>query len=516
MIRDFLKRKGSIYWILGINLLLRLIIVFFTNLGNDEVYYTTYALYLDYSFFDHPPLVGILIRLSTFNLSFIYNDFFVRLGPLIIGCANIYLIYKIGCLLKDKTTGIISALIISASFYSSIITGVFILPDTPLSIFWLLAIFFFCNYIIKKQNYWLLLYGVVVGLSLLSKYHAIFLWLGAGIYFLFYNRKELFKPYLWLSIIISIILFSPVIWWNMVSEYSGINYHSNRVGSNTWLPSLKNFFPEFFGQIFYNNPFTIYVIILSLFFIIKQKKYTTPVIGFLLSISIPLISTTLIMALYNKTLPHWSGPSYFALAILAGYVYSSINIKKHKKRFQKAIVFGNLFLLLVVTAAIIQIKTGIVLPSSYKESQKIGKKDFTIDIGLWKNIATELESRINKDIKAGLIPKNHVILTHNWFPGSHLDYYYAQPNNTKLYVLGNSYNQHKYMEINTLRGEIPINSSGYYITTSHNYKTPKQELLNRYKTVSKPIIIPVYIRHKNRVNIFIWRLSNLKNNKKPF
>jgi len=47
--------------------MLHLLIACFTELGNDEVYYYTYALQPDWNHFDHPPMVGLLIRLTTIN-----------------------------------------------------------------------------------------------------------------------------------------------------------------------------------------------------------------------------------------------------------------------------------------------------------------------------------------------------------------------------------------------------------------------------------------------------------------
>ena len=510
---NFLKRKDSIYWILGINLIIRLVIVSSTNLGTDEVYYVLYAMYPDFSYFDHPPLVGLLIRLSTFNLSFVYYDFFVRLGSLIIGTVNIYLIYQIGTFIKSRTSGIIGALLLSSSFYSSIIVGTFILPDTPLSLFWLLSILAFVHFISDKKEYWLMLFGLTVGFALLSKYQAVFLWVGAIIYFLIYNKKTLITPKFWFSIFISILIFTPVIWWNLTSEYSGILYHSNRVGNGSWIPSVKNFFPTFFGQIFYNNPFNVFLIILSLLILIKKgRKQIDPKTGFLLAISLPLIFITTAMSMYNKTLPHWSGPSFFALILLVGYIFNSEEISSKGKTFRNAIVFGQIFFFLVIALALFQIKTGILIDSFNDNPQKTGHNDFTIDLGLWDEISTNLKAKIARDNISAATPQNYVILTDNWFPASHIDYYYAMPNKIPLYVIGESNKQHQYMKINVLRDKIPLHSNAYYITTSQYYSPPKQDVLERFESIEGPEIIPIYKMNKHRVNLFIYKMTNLKNN----
>jgi len=55
-----------------------MLVAYSLELGNDEVYYQTYAQHLQWNYFDHPPMVALLIRLSTINL-FFHNEFFVPL-----------------------------------------------------------------------------------------------------------------------------------------------------------------------------------------------------------------------------------------------------------------------------------------------------------------------------------------------------------------------------------------------------------------------------------------------------
>ena len=56
-------------------------------LGNDEVYYWTYALYPSLSYFDHPPMVAWLIRFFTLNLN-LNHEVFVRLAAVVLQLGN--------------------------------------------------------------------------------------------------------------------------------------------------------------------------------------------------------------------------------------------------------------------------------------------------------------------------------------------------------------------------------------------------------------------------------------------
>lgn len=506
--------RNTILVILVANFLSRLAILLFTNLGNDEVYYVQYALNPAISHFDHPPLVGFLIRLSTFfNLHYVYDDFFVRLGSLLIGTVNIYIIYKIGVILKDTTAGLISALLYSSSFYASIIVGTFILPDTPLSLFWLLSILAFLRFISYKKysGRWLIIFGITVGFGMLSKYQAAFLWIGAILYFAYYHRKIFLTPKFWISALMTFIIFSPVIYWNLNSEYSGIAYHSERVGGGSLIPTHKHFFPEFFGQIFYNNPLNVFLIAIAVFQIVKLKvKNANRKIVFLLSIGLPLIILMWGMSLYNHTLPHWSGPSYFSLMLVAAHFCVSEKRTINRKTVRNVIILGVFFFYLTLGIGLVQIKTGLLAAPNQNKIEKVGRNDFVVDLGLWKKISKKIKATIKADRLDNSAENDFYIFTHNWFPAAHIDYYYALRNDVKLFVLGDYKKLHEYMRINELRGDIPLHSDAYYITTSNYYQAPKKEWKEKFENTTAFDVIPVKLNGETRVNLFIWKLSNLK------
>ncbi|MBM3434738.1 MAG: glycosyltransferase family 39 protein, partial [Bacteroidetes bacterium] len=177
-----LKIRKAMAFLITASALIRMFLSYSLELGNDEVYYRTYALYPDLSHFDHPPMVGFIIQLFSFNLLF-DSELFLRLGSVIFGSLNCWLFYLIGKQIKDSLTGFYAALLYSTSIYGFIITGVFILPDTPQMLFWLLSVFFAIKAIRRTSidsdaRKYILLTGVFAGLGMLSKYTTIFIWTG--------------------------------------------------------------------------------------------------------------------------------------------------------------------------------------------------------------------------------------------------------------------------------------------------------------------------------------------------
>ena len=145
--------------LLSISALLRGVLASVIEFGNDEVYYWTYALYPDWSHFDHPPMVGFMMQLFSCNLLFT-SEFFLRLSSVIFMTINTYLVFLIGKQVKNEQTGFYAALLYTASIYAFVITGIFILPDTPLSIFTFLAVLQFIRYFQNEKNKHLILAGL--------------------------------------------------------------------------------------------------------------------------------------------------------------------------------------------------------------------------------------------------------------------------------------------------------------------------------------------------------------------
>lgn len=184
--------RKKILFLITFATLARLIIASAIELGNDEVYYWTYALHLQSNYFDHPPIVGWLIRLTTANL-LQHTELFVRLGAIISSAICTLLIYKIGTVISSRQTGWYSALLYTASIYSSIIAGTFILPDSPQMVFWLWSILLLVKIVnlpIKNPQSLRLwcCFGISAGLCIMSNVHGVFLWFAVGLYAIFFNK----------------------------------------------------------------------------------------------------------------------------------------------------------------------------------------------------------------------------------------------------------------------------------------------------------------------------------------
>ena len=74
-----MSNKQKLGVLLLISTAIRMVVGDSIQLGNDEVYYWTYAKFPDWSHFDHPPMVGLFEQLFTLNL-FFESELALRLG----------------------------------------------------------------------------------------------------------------------------------------------------------------------------------------------------------------------------------------------------------------------------------------------------------------------------------------------------------------------------------------------------------------------------------------------------
>lgn len=486
-------------WLLILSTLIRGFLAAYLEFGNDEVYYWTYALYPDYSHFDHPPMVGWVIQVFSLNL-LLEHEFFIRLSAVVLGTVNTWMIFIIGARLKNKLTGLYAAILFTASIYCFVIAGTFILPDTPQVFFWLLSILFltnvfFSNHKQSKKNIYLILAGITIGLGMLSKYTTIFLWAGTMIYILFYDRQWLKRSDLYISILSSVILFLPVINWNILNDWISFTYQGERANLFASGININSFLREMAGQILYNNPVNVALIILALFAITMKKRILSSNRNkFLLLTSVPLILTFLFVSLFRGTLPHWSSPGYLGLIILAA---AFLTERKSKFILPLRLQVSVVLLLLVLVLGTGQIKGGWLLYDGSDDPRTLGRKDVSLDMYGWR--------QLGKKYKSNGLP----IVSHRWFPAANLDYYVAKPNGLKVLAIGDLSSIHKYAWINKERGGFQEGMDVMYLTMSRDYKDPYDHYRNYFEEISPVDTIRITRSGKHVQNVFIYQMNNL-------
>ncbi len=502
--------------IIVVSVLIRGFFAWVLELGNDEVYYWTYALFPDLSHFDHPPMVGLMIQFFSLNLYF-DSELFVRMSSVLLGGVNTWLIYLIGRNVKDELTGLFAATLYNTSVYCFVIAGILILPDTSQLLFWLTGLYFIITALPVKEidtraKIRILLAGVFFGLAMLSKYTSIFLWFGAGLYILFYNRKWLKTSQLYLSVIISLLLFLPVILWNVENKFISFTFQSERVGFIGSGLRIDYFFTELMGQILYNNPVNFLSIIFALINLWQEKFNIEPdKLKILLFTSLPLILLFLFFALFRRTLPHWTGPAYLGLILItAAWLAERAVGKTSRIVFPKLVLYAAAVLFLALALGFLHIKTGVLSFPDNSNPKKLGENDITLDMCGWQQFADKFEAQRTLDIASGLMTVDAPIISHCWFPAAHLDYYVAQPNGMDMLGVGDLASLHKYAWMNRKRQQLTLGSDAWFITSSRDFQDPESLYSKYFSSIEAPQLIRIYKGEKHVENFFVYRMLDCK------
>src|SRR5665213_66413 len=167
------------------------------ELQGDEAYYWLYSRYLDWGYFDHPPMVAIFIRIGD---SIIHNELGLRLLTVLASSASIYFLWLI---LKRYAVNATAFVLVVSGIFIFHIYGFTTTPDAPLFFFTVLFYFFYQRYIDEDKLWLAFVLGVIVACLLYSKYNAVLL-IG---FTLFSNLKLLRRGSFWLIAILAAALY---------------------------------------------------------------------------------------------------------------------------------------------------------------------------------------------------------------------------------------------------------------------------------------------------------------------
>ncbi|KYP15780.1 glycosyltransferase family 39 protein [Flavihumibacter sp. CACIAM 22H1] len=207
-----LQRRPALWFYLGW-LVINLVQSYGTELLHDEAYYWVYSQYPDWGYFDHPPMIALLIKIGYLIFP---NELGVRLFMALMNTATLWLIHQ---LLIKKDDRLFFA--ITAGMGVLQIGGILAVPDIPLTFF--TALFFWQYKRFLEKDSWLqgLILGVVMAGMLYSKYHGILIIL----FTVLSNWRLAMNPKAWLAVITGIALFYPHLYWQYTHDFPSVSYH---------------------------------------------------------------------------------------------------------------------------------------------------------------------------------------------------------------------------------------------------------------------------------------------------
>ena len=336
----FIEKNKAVSWVLGFQLF-RLILLPFMGLMPQDAYYYLYGQNLSLSYFDHPGMIGYILRIFTDVLG--HSIFAVKFTDFVITSLTILSFYKLASYFLSKQKLERAFVLLASTLFISILSFNST-PDVPLLLFWTLSLICLYKAIFEEKKWFWILGGIAMGLSFNSKYTSLLLQLGLIAFLLFSNkyRKLFLSPWLWISLFISVAVTFPVWWWNYQNDFASFAFQSSeRTSSITKFEiSPKNFFGAIGHQMFLLLPVLFLIIVTFTYKYIKRAllKFKIPQAKtlFLLAFFIPtFVGFFAITPIYWVKL-NWMMPSYITGIILAAMF---INKKLLKTQIIISIIF---------------------------------------------------------------------------------------------------------------------------------------------------------------------------------
>lgn len=331
------------------------------DLGVDEAHYMLYARYLDWSYFDHPPLVGWVHFI--FNLVLGENSFSARLPAIILGLITGFGVLSFLRLFSFSKEAVVFGLIGYFFCLQFFILNLFLLPDSlQLALFW--GLYYFAQRLHQQKNSiydWFGL-GLFLGFLALSKYTAIFFLVPiAMLLFQLKKMRFLTEPGFYLAVLIALVLIFPILYWNYQHDWVSFRYQLSHVTSGG--AGYKGFLQSLALQFILYGPF------LWPFCLVGLKKIfdiKSPIgIFILLSVIVPAVF--FIKSSFQETnLPHWPA-LFYLLTVPVGVAVAVDSRKVYFRFFAKVAVFLSVVFMITIGGLI---TTGLIYkfaPPALKE-----------------------------------------------------------------------------------------------------------------------------------------------------
>lgn len=306
--------------------LLRLAILPFMGLMPQDAYYYFYGQHLDWSYFDHPGMIGYLLRAAT--------DLFgstvtvVKMTDFTVSSLSIWVFYSLSKNFLSREKLWIAMLLASSSILWSMLS-LNSTPDVPLVLFWSLSLWSLEKALFKARFHHWLLAGIWMGLAFNSKYTAILLPFGLMLFLLLSptQRKHLFKPGPWLSLILFAAVAYPVYYWNAQNDFVSFAFQSTGRSSSVsdfgFKPKLLGGFIATQMALVFPAAFLTLIVLCYKYLkrIVVSWKLPSDKTLFLGAFFLPTFLGFMLLSPFYWIKINWLVPSYISGFILLAYFF---------------------------------------------------------------------------------------------------------------------------------------------------------------------------------------------------
>lgn len=301
---------------------LRLAIAAWLPLTFDEAYYWQWSKHLAGGYYDHPPMVAVVIWLGTLVAG--DTELGVRLVSVLLGLPMSWAVFRAAQLLFGGVRIACTAtLLLNATLIAAAGTTI-VTPDAPLLVASSFVLYALAQVLASGRGVWWLAVGAAVGAALLSKYTALFFGPIIVIWLLWVPklRRWLTSPWPYLGGLLALALFAPVLWWNAEHDWVSFAKQLGRARIESFRPAyIAELIPTQFA---FATPLVFILGVLGLYALARRDVGAT---GSRVLIS-ATVGTIVVYfawhALHARVEANWLSPIYPAFAIAGAVAATAV------------------------------------------------------------------------------------------------------------------------------------------------------------------------------------------------
>ena len=332
--REPSPRRIPYEWISAVAITLWMAV--FTPISAQEAYYWTYSQHLDWSYFDHPPMVAWGIACG--DGLFAPSVFGVRLMTVLWSFGTTAfcqaLLGEFGASLRTRRLWVVCSLGLPFLAFGRLIAN----PDAPLMFFWSACIYGLWRARAGQFRWWLAT-GLAAGGALLSKYTSVFLGMSGVIALMLDGslRRQFFRIGPWVALALAIACFTPVVLWNAENDWASFSFQTqNRFdrGEIAW-GGLGKFVAEQAGMF---SPFLVFLVPATSIWLVRRALARKPFALWILVFAIPLFAYMACTSIYVRPKPNWVMPALLPMAL--GVLLWSEHTQFYRRRSARWVIAG--------------------------------------------------------------------------------------------------------------------------------------------------------------------------------
>ncbi|MBC7577064.1 glycosyltransferase family 39 protein [Tardiphaga sp.] len=375
--------RGTAAIVVGL-IVLRLVASAWTPLTFDEAYYWMWSKHLAGGYYDHPPMVAVVIRLGTLIAG--DTEFGVRLVSVLLGLPMSWAVYQTAALLfGGQRVASAATLLLNATMMAAAGTMI-VTPDAPLLVASSLVLYSLAKLLATGRGVWWLAVGAAVGAALLSKYTAFFFGPAILIWLIAVPklRRWLISLWTYLGGVVALAVFSPVLLWN--SEHQWVSF-IKQLGR----ARIDHFNPAFIGeliptQIAFATPLVFILGAMGLYALVLRQSGAWPARVLISAMLWTIVAYFLWHSLHARVEANWFAPVYPAFAIAAAV---AANVTQWRARTQRNVDFCMRWAgptgVVMFTLLVVQANTGLL--SGYRRDSTVR----SIGVG-FTEVAAQIEA----------------------------------------------------------------------------------------------------------------------------